>query len=228
VNESRPQFTFHQRLALGLFVVIGLATFALGAMRLSNTIFEPLSRRGGTGEFKTAEQVERERNDALRLQDTDKDGLNDYDELYVFRTSPFLEDTDSDGDFDGKEVAAEADPNCPKGRTCRAARPVAANTDVSAVLPGTVAPGTSGSVAASGTAPQTANAEQIAQAIAETFGDPTTMTPEELASGIAALSSTELRAFLLKLGIPKEALDKTDDVTLRKLLGDSLQQMVQK
>lgn len=225
----------HQRLALGLFVVIGLATFALGAMRVTNTIFDPLRLKGGGTEFKTAEQVERERNDKLRVQDTDKDGLNDYDELYVFRTSPFLEDTDSDGDLDGKEVADESDPNCPKGRVCRAVRvattaPVVSETtpngtSTTAPVKNTTSISSGGTSVAGNAPPQAASPEQISAAITETFGDPNTLTTKQVADGIAKMSSVELRAFLIKLGVPQKVLDKTDDTTLRKLLSDSLNEM---
>ena len=42
--------------------------------------------------------------------DTDEDGLNDYEEIYVYNTSPVSEDTDLDGMTDGTEIAAGLDP----------------------------------------------------------------------------------------------------------------------
>lgn len=54
----------------------------------------------------------------LRAQDTDGDGLNDYDELNIYKTSPYLEDSDSDGFSDFEEINNEKDPNCPSGRDC--------------------------------------------------------------------------------------------------------------
>lgn len=54
----------------------------------------------------------------LQGQDTDVDGLSDYDELYVYQTSPYLEDSDSDGYKDLQEVQSGNDPNCPKGVVC--------------------------------------------------------------------------------------------------------------
>jgi len=54
----------------------------------------------------------------LKQQDTDGDGLDDYDELYLYETSPYLPDTDSDGVPDGTEIANNTDPNCPKGQDC--------------------------------------------------------------------------------------------------------------
>lgn len=55
----------------------------------------------------------------LRLRDTDNDGLNDYDELYVHNTSPYLFDTDGDGVSDYDEIFVyRTDPLCPQGQDC--------------------------------------------------------------------------------------------------------------
>ena len=54
----------------------------------------------------------------LRGQDTDGDKLSDWDELNVYLTSPYLEDSDSDGYTDSDEISRGQDPNCPLGRDC--------------------------------------------------------------------------------------------------------------
>ncbi|TSC56062.1 MAG: hypothetical protein G01um101418_430 [Parcubacteria group bacterium Gr01-1014_18] len=55
----------------------------------------------------------------LRARDTDKDGLNDYEESYIYKTSIYLPDTDSDGAGDKEEVSAGQDPRCAKGEDCK-------------------------------------------------------------------------------------------------------------
>ncbi len=50
--------------------------------------------------------------------DTDGDGLSDYDEIYLYGTSPYLADTDGDGISDYDEIMAGTDPLCPAGQDC--------------------------------------------------------------------------------------------------------------
>lgn len=219
----------HQKLSLGVFIVIGLSTIILGFFRLNKAIALPF-KRNTTFTFKTADQLEKERTQKLRTQDTDGDGLTDYDELYVFRTSPFLEDSDSDGINDGAEVAAETDPNCPKGRTCRQAKIFASSqqgTGTASTEGGT----TSGSNPATGqagtpTGGTSSEAEaKVMAVIEETFGPVSTLTPKKIKEGLETMSPTDLRIFLGKLGVPAQALQKADDATLRKLVEDTLSEI---
>lgn len=46
--------------------------------------------------------------------DTDNDGLNDYDEIYIWNTDPLIEDTDNDTIIDGDEVKIGLTPTNPE------------------------------------------------------------------------------------------------------------------
>jgi hypothetical protein len=194
-----------------------MITLVFGFARLQKSVYLPFFKPASSYVFKTADDLEKERTEKLKIEDTDKDGLNDYDELYVFRTSPFLEDSDSDGFKDGDEISQGFDPNCPRGKTCRqtevaigpAPQPSAAPTPVPQQPAGT----------------PTANEQMILKAIVETFGDIDKLTPEKIAEQLKAMSSPDLRIFLLKIGIPQAALDKNDDATLRMLLQETLQEL---
>lgn len=218
----------HQKLSLGVFIVIGLSTIVLGFFRINKAIELPF-RRTGTFTFKTSEQLEKERMQKLRELDTDTDGLHDYDELYVFRTSPFLEDSDSDGLNDGAEVAAESDPNCPKGKICRQVRITSPSTTGDTTSSG----GTGGTTTPTPTAPTDTTATtdpnsaeaKVMAVITEYFGDTNQLTPQKIKDGISALSAAELRTFLGKLGVPPAALQKADDATLRQLVSETLNEI---
>ena len=58
--------------------------------------------------------------ETTRLQniDTDHDGLNDFEELSFYETSPYLPDTDSDGLDDKLELDQGTNPLCPEGGDC--------------------------------------------------------------------------------------------------------------
>ena len=70
----------------------------------------------------------------LKEKDTDQDGLTDYQELYQYYTSMFLEDTDSDGYTDLQEVNSGNDPVCPSGEDCNLLRLITPNTSLADVV----------------------------------------------------------------------------------------------
>lgn len=214
--------------------MIGVTGVVLWPFLAGKQVNLPFKRNGSVA-FKTAEQVEKERMDQLRKMDTDSDGLTDYDELYLFRTSPFLSDSDSDGIVDGAEVAQDTDPNCPQGQTCRQVRSTDGGGLATSLTPTPAQGGTSvsggGSVnPAGGTSIQPGDAaasdeERYMQVITETFGDPDKLTPDSIKAGIQKMSNTQLRSFLGKLGIPAQALQKADDATLRQLVSETLNEI---
>ena len=216
---AREPLSPQQKLSLGVVIVIGITTFVFGAFQLNRSIVLPFVRDTSVT-FKTVDDIEREREAQLKVQDTDGDGLNDYDELYLFRTSPFLADSDSDGMSDGQEVAQASNPNCPAGKTCRQA-PISGGSGAPSSPTGPL--GSSGSSVATGQIPGISEQEQgILNAIQTTFGDLEELTPEAMSERIRTMSSDELRNFLEQLGIPRQALDQADDSTLRGLLEEAL------
>ncbi len=44
------------------------------------------------------------------MNDSDKDGISDYDEVYLYKTNPFAADTDGDGYIDGAEITLGYNP----------------------------------------------------------------------------------------------------------------------
>ncbi|MCB9802895.1 hypothetical protein H6761_02655 [Candidatus Nomurabacteria bacterium] len=70
----------------------------------------------------------------LKKKDTDGDGLTDFQEIYQYNTSIFLEDTDSDGYSDFEEVSSANDPLCPNGEDCNLLRLITPNTKLADVI----------------------------------------------------------------------------------------------
>lgn len=115
ITDERPQ---SHRAGAWVVLLVGIAGLVLGITQWRGSFKHVFATTKGS--YKTPEQIEAERVEAMKSKDTDADGLNDYEESFVYRTSPYLQDSDSDGDDDKKELAAGEDPNCPKGKNCGA------------------------------------------------------------------------------------------------------------
>lgn len=115
-----------------IWIVISIAIIVLGGGILQlraylfihdRTLFEPVLEQLAASQaeledeyFATTESgqdLERQ-----KREDSDSDGLSDFDELYFYGTSPYLTDTDSDETGDSDEVTAGTDPTCPEGSYC--------------------------------------------------------------------------------------------------------------
>lgn len=114
MGSSVSSLTKEQKIGFSLLLVFAFLSIGLGVLQIRNTMYGPLSLNNlppvdAKSKVSTV--------DALRFRDTDYDGLNDFDELYVYGTSPYLFDTFSYGMSD-KEVVAKGLPLCPKGQDC--------------------------------------------------------------------------------------------------------------
>lgn len=107
-----------RRWSFGVISVIGFAAIILGSVQIISDIRSPFYVAKDTN-TNTSAQPSSANLEALRSKDTDQDGLDDYTELYIQGTSPYLGDSDSDKVNDNDEVKAGTDPNCPQGQTCQ-------------------------------------------------------------------------------------------------------------
>ena len=112
-----PKVSKEQKMGFVFLLLFAILTIGLAVLQLRNTIYGPFTiRLSGRDQVLSAESLTSD--ERLQSIDTDHDGLNDYDELFFYETSPYIPDTDSDGIDDKVEIDADSDPLCPEGESC--------------------------------------------------------------------------------------------------------------
>ena len=122
---THKKFKQKQTLALVAVGVIGLGVLLIGFFQIKAGLMVPYSTNFQNSDNNSApaakvEAVDLQDEDPqlLKQKDTDADGINDFEELYVYETSPYLADSDSDGETDFTEISNNENPNCPVGQNC--------------------------------------------------------------------------------------------------------------
>lgn len=208
---SVRRLTKEQKTGFVLLLVFGLLTAGLGFLQMRHNIYTPLLQQQIIAR-QEAEIPDSLFDEQTRLQqlDTDQDGINDYEELTFYQTSPYLPDSDSDGVGDLQELQQGTDPLCPEGESCEinSASPVrSTSTVISPIL-------------------------ENAPTAAEIYGQALINSGAanvQIDSGInlseAANDPDRIRELLLGTGqITREQLDRIDDDTLLDMAQDLLQQ----
>ncbi|MFA6553292.1 MAG: hypothetical protein WCT27_02600 [Patescibacteria group bacterium] len=113
-QERKKVFTW-----LVIFGVLILGFSVWQTSRVLRGPFEKKSANSSAGNtVAVTNQITAKTLDSLKTKDTDLDGVSDYNELYIYQTSPYLSDSDGDDIDDKTEIASSTDPNCPKDQTC--------------------------------------------------------------------------------------------------------------
>ena len=114
----RRTFSREEKVALVLLIVTGLGGLFFGFRYLGKNLQSPFSFSYEGPAMLSESEQEAQTIEQQKGRDTDSNTLNDYDELYVYKTSPYLADSDSDGFSDSAELASGNDPSCPSGKVC--------------------------------------------------------------------------------------------------------------
>ncbi|MCX6779594.1 MAG: hypothetical protein NT034_00205 [Candidatus Magasanikbacteria bacterium] len=141
-NTISSILTKEQKIGFVLLLAFAILAIGLGMLQIRNNIY---NRFALNKEISASIKDQVDTVDALRFRDTDRDNLSDFDELYVYGTSPYLPDTDGDGILDGKEIQSKTNPLCAEGTDCSQsmqATEVAATSTVSATPADLRAPAT--------------------------------------------------------------------------------------
>lgn len=153
-----------------LCVVIALWT----VWQYPKYISAPFTKYGqNNGAWKSQDELDTEKMATMKTTDTDGDGLSDYDETYIYGTSPYLADSDSDGFTDKQEIDSGNDPNCPAGKACVSAGDAAAKTTPTAEAPAN--DNTNGDAALGGFLSGTATADEVRSALKQAGVDDATL-----------------------------------------------------
>ncbi|MDD5566878.1 MAG: hypothetical protein PHH01_01660 [Patescibacteria group bacterium] len=186
----------------GIILAVGLSGVVLGFFQVAKSIKGPFSDLAETSNEKVATAEIQ----ALRQKDTDNDGLSDFDELYIYDTSPYLADSDSDSVSDKQELQMGTDPNCPEGKTCRTPP---ANTNTQANLYDLLNENTN--------TPSNTNLSTNTNSNSNSSNANVNPSPDEL-------PIEQLREVLLSSGVPEEKLNQISDADLREMYADALKE----
>lgn len=118
IHAAKRSMAPEQRAGLIFVVVAGSLTSILGLFFVLKHVSSPFLMTYEGPVFETTAQKQAKEIEAQKTADTDGDGLTDYNELYVYKTSAYLADTDGDGYSDQTEITGGTNPNCPTGATC--------------------------------------------------------------------------------------------------------------
>ncbi|HOZ53288.1 MAG TPA: hypothetical protein PK142_01260 [bacterium] len=121
----------NRKIALIILSVFSVTIIVIWGFNFKNNLQNPFSYQGellsnNTNDSKTNCEngncsVGEMTSDNLELKEVDTDGdrISDWDELFVYGTSPYLEDTDGDTLNDYEEIFVyKTNVNCPEGKDC--------------------------------------------------------------------------------------------------------------
>ncbi len=204
-NRPRTRLQTEQKIAFVLLVFLGFGGVIFGFRSFGSNIYRPIQQQFAkyyTGEdvmntsAKDSAAVEEQ-----KKKDTDGEGLSDYDELFVYKTSPYLKDSDSDSIDDKTEVFGGTDPNCPVGKDCTLA---GETVNTSATQPKDVLGSTPGT-------------EGILQS-----GQLKFQNSEDVQKFFKSATAQEIRSALIQSGMKKEEVDKISDEDLQRLFDQAV------
>ena len=218
-NQAPQQLGKGQKIAAVVLAVFAVLVIIMWAGQFKKNISEPFAYKGGSGDKQTdvcqGPGCREDSKESLKNKDTDGDGLSDWDELYFYNTSPYLEDSDSDGFIDKQEIDNDQDPNCPAGRDCYSAGIMDGDSSIISDKDNTQNSSSLNSLL------EQFNVDGDNQSgVSQT--EPNTGADELEALFGAEMNAAALRQLLLEHGMDKGILDKISDEQLMESFGEMM------
>lgn len=214
-NQSRSKLNAEQKVAFVFLAFLGLGGLVFGFRSFGVNLDKPARMQivnYATGEkyLSPDEREQKEREDA-KNSDLDNDGISDYDELYVYKTSPYLADSDSDGFDDRTEIFSGNDPNCPEGDSC-----------------GPIVAGSEGS--ADGQIEDIKNVLEVMPGAKKTLdaGTYDLNNKDDIKALFKNLGVDDIKQSLINSGASQEVIDEIDDATINKYFDEAIDEITSK
>lgn len=116
-NPTKTSLTVEQKFGFVFLLIFAILFLVLSFFQLRNNLYRPYALTDSVPSVLIQEKFS-DPSEALHYRDTDKDSLNDFEEIYVYGTSAYLDDTDSDGVKDKDEISQGRNPVCAEGTAC--------------------------------------------------------------------------------------------------------------
>jgi len=204
-QKNKKNLSVEEKAVFVLMAVIGVLGIVFGFKSFPSNLSRPFEIQLASytgGKFLTLSEQEVAALELQKTTDSDSDGLMDYDELFIYKTSPYLADSDSDGFDDKTEIFSNNNPNCPEGKDCNA-------TNL------TVSEETS-STEGNDILSKILGLQSMAGA-SSTFE-----SVDDIINYFSQMDSAQVRSMLISQGVPKEAVDAMSDKEIMSLLQTAL------
>lgn len=167
---------------------------------------------------------------ALKSKDTDGDSLSDYDELYVYSSSPYLFSSAGDETSDGEKVLQGLNPNCQKGKTCTAPTVDLSTGNSNQVSVDFLRQALKASGAPAATVDQADDAtilslyqEALGTAVVSNTNTTGASAAPVTVTDLEKLTAAQIRALLRENGVDTSTLQSVDDNTLKAIFQQAIQ-----
>ncbi|MFH1089811.1 MAG: hypothetical protein V1716_05320 [Candidatus Uhrbacteria bacterium] len=208
--KKKKALTKEEKAVLFLLFIVTILGVSFGFKSIPATLSRPFEVQlaSYTGaDFKTLSQKEEEETARQKTADADNDGLTDYDELYIYKTSPYLSDSDSDGFDDRTEIFSSNNPNCPEGKDC-------AGASVSSEIFSSDDSGNESSNILS----------NVFNLGSSDLSGVTFESTQDIQDFLAKMNPEEIRSMLISQGVSKEIVDQMTDEQIKQLLEETIKE----